>query len=133
MKILTATAVIIACFIATVALGVEEIPVFSGQPTVQYQVDIKTSQKTRLSPDDTARNVLVIVKIGEDYIWKTRGNRRVIHIVPEAGDAHYFIDPEGGGYVKIMVKPDGTFAYLEQVGLEMTSFIYFGSAKMFTP
>ncbi|MEZ5274955.1 MAG: hypothetical protein R3F07_01085 [Opitutaceae bacterium] len=133
MRTSIATAVICACLVASAALGDEEIPVFSGQPSVQYQVDVKTSQRTRLSPDDTARNVLVIVKIGEDYFWKTRGNRRVIHIIPEAGDAHFFIDPDGGGYVKIMTRPDGTFAYLEQVGLEMTSFIYFGSSRTFTP
>jgi hypothetical protein len=127
------TAVTIACFFASAALGLEEVPVFSGQPTVQYQVDIKASQRTRLSPEDSTRNVLVIVKIGEDYFWKTRENRRVIHIVPESGEAHYFIDPEGGGYVKIMKKPDGTYAYVEQVGMDMTLYTYFGFAKSFTP
>lgn len=133
MKAPIAATFLITCLFAGAASGIDEAVVFSGQPTVQYQVDINKSQRTRLSPDDSTRNVLVIVKIGEDYVWKTRGNRRMIHIIPEAGDAHYFIDPEGGGYVKIMARPDGTYIYLEQVGMDMTSFIYFGSARTFTP
>lgn len=45
----------------------------------------------------------------------------------------FFIDPRGGGYVKIEQGLDGEIKFLEHVGIGLTTFTYFGQAKSFAP
>ena len=91
------------------------------------------SHRTKLTSADSTNNAVRIVKIGDDYIWRTRENRKLVYSYPGYGDFHYFIDPIGGGYVKIARTPAGNVTFLEHVGLGMVTITYYGSAQSFTP
>jgi len=110
-----------------------EREVFLGLPTVKYEVSVDESQRTKLSSADSTKNAVRIVKIGDEYIWKTRENRKLIYSYAGYGDFHYFIDSQGGGYVKVARTLGGKVTFLEHVGLGMITITYFGSAQLFTP
>jgi hypothetical protein len=133
MKTQIATVFILAGLCAGLAPAADEREVFFGLPTVKYQVSVDDSQRTKLTSADSTKNAVRIVKIGDEYIWKARENRKLIYSYPGYGDFHYFIDPHGGGYVKIARTPDGKVTFLEYVGLGMVTITYFGSAQSFTP
>ncbi len=115
------------------AHAAEEREVFFALPTVKYEVSVDDSKRTKLSSADSTKNAVRIAKIGAEYIWKTRENRKLIYSYAGYGDFHYFIDPKGGGYVKVERTPDGKVTFLEHVGIGMVTITYFGSAQSFTP
>ena len=71
----------------------DEREVFFGLPTTKYEVSVEGSQRNKLTSDDSTKNAVRIVKIGDDYIWKTQENRKLIYSYAGHGDFHYFIDP----------------------------------------
>ena len=133
MKTQIATLFLLATLCVGLAPAVDEREVFFGFPTIKYQVSVDESQRTKLTTADSTKNAVRIVKVGDDYIWKTRENRKLVYSYPGYGDFHYFIDTQGGGYVKIARTPAGKVTFLEHVGLGMVTITYFGSAQSFTP
>ena len=133
MKTQIATLLLLATLCIGLAPAADEREVFFGLPTTKYQVSVDESQRTKLTTADSTKNAVRIVKVGDDYIWKTRENRKLIYSYPGYGDFHYFIDPQGSGYMKIARTPAGKVTFLEHVGLGMVTITYFGSAQSFTP
>jgi len=133
MKTQIATVLLLAGLCAIPARAADEREVFFGLPTIKYQVSVDESHRTKLTSADSTNNAVRIVKIGDDYIWRTRENRKLVCSYPGYGDFHYFIDPIGGGYVKIARTPAGNVTFLEHVGLGMVTITYYGSAQSFTP
>lgn len=133
MKTQIARLLLLAGLCAIPVSAVDEREVFFGLPTTKYEVSVDESQRNKLTSDDSTKNAVRIVKIGDDYIWKTRENRKLIYSYAGHGDFHYFIDPQGNGYVKIARTPTGRVTFLEHVGLGMVTITYFGSAQSFTP
>ena len=91
--------------VPTVAAAEREV--FFALPTIKYEVSADNSRRTKLSSMDSSKNAIRIAKIGDDYVWKTRENRKLIYSYDGFGEFHYFIDPKGGGYVKIERTPSG--------------------------
>ena len=125
------TVVLTIALFAVSAFASDEREVLVGLPSVQYRVEVDDCDRTRMNDEDSVKNAVRIVKIGDEYIWTTREGRQLIHVV--TGITHYFIDPSGGGYVKVMPKPSGGYSFLEHVGLGMATFTYFGSSDEFSP
>lgn len=133
MKTQFATLLLLAGLCVIPVSAADEREVFFGLPTTKYEVSVDDSQRNKLTSDDSTKNAVRIVKIGDDYIWKTRENRKLIYSYAGYGDFHYFIDPMSNGYVKIARTPTGKVMFLEHIGLGMVTITYFGSAQSFTP
>ncbi len=84
---------------------------------------------------------LLITKLGDEYIWASREQRQLIHY--ESGVFHYFVNPQGGGYIKVYDQntlPDSMrdptkprIVYLEHLSLWLQTTTYWGSAEAFEP
>jgi len=80
---------------------------------------------------------LVIVKRGNSYYWASREMKPLIRTV--SGAFHYFTDPNGGGYIKVvdrrllMEKKNPRYLYMEQLTLWMQTITYWGTADAFSP
>lgn len=113
--------------------------VLDATPTVRIDSDPEHTRRTVLSgPARLEGRVLVVEREGR-YYWATRQNRELLR-APSGGAAHYFIDPTGGGYVKVVdvrgmpgPKRTAAFEFYEHVGLGMGTITYFGTAKTFEP
>ena len=107
----------------------------------------RTSSSDEGSTDETLTEAqknefrLLITKVGDEYIWASREQKQLVH--HKSGAFHYFIDPQGGGYIKVYdqnVLPefmrDSTkprFLYLEHLSLWLETTTYWGSAEVFEP
>ena len=114
-------------------ISAEERDIFYGLPTIKYEVSIDGNQETKLSSAESLKNEVRIVKIGQDYVWKSRGNRKLIYSYSGHGDFHYFIDPTNGGYVKINVLSSGKVAFYEHISLGLATVTYYGNSEVFNP
>lgn len=114
-------------------LSASERDIFYGIPTIKYEVSIDRNQQTKLNSAESLKNEVRIVKIGDDYVWKSRGNRKLIYSYTGQGDFHYFIDPTGGGYVKISMPSSGKVAFFEHISLGLATFTYYGNSEVFNP
>lgn len=124
---------VLSHLVAIPVLATEERDIFYGIPTIKYEVSIDGNQKTKLSSAESLKNEVRIVKIGDDYLWKSRGNRKLIYSYTGKGDFHYFIDPTGGGYVKISMPPSGKVAFFEHISLGLATVTYYGNSEVFNP
>jgi hypothetical protein len=113
------------------AFSEEEINVIKAQPTTKFKVSSEESVKTKLNSSESTKNLVWIVKKNGEYFWKSRENRKIDHFA--GGLYHYFIDPRGGGYVKVEQGLDGEIKFLEHVSIGLTTFTYFGEVKYFNP
>ena len=113
------------------ALSEDEVDVIKAHPTTKFQVSSEESIKTKLNSSESVKSIVWIIKKNGEYFWKSRENRKLDHVV--SGIYHFFIDPRGGGYVKIEQGLDGEIKFLEHVGIGLTTFTYFGQAKSFAP
>ena len=113
------------------ALAEEEIDVIKSKPATKFQLSSEEYLKTQLNSSESAKNLVWIVKRNGHYFWKSREDRKLDHVA--GGLYHYFIDPKGGGYVKVEHGLDGKIEFLEHVGIGMTTLTYFGKAAVFNP
>jgi len=100
-----------------------------------------TSQSFRhsfnLTREQQAQYGIVILKRGNSYFWASREMKPLIHSL--SGAFHYFIEPNGGGYIKVfdrrllMEEKNPRFLYLEHVTLWMQTITYWGTADAFSP
>jgi hypothetical protein len=131
MKILIM--LLLSHLVAIPVLYAVERDIFYGIPTVKYEISIDGNQETKLSSAESLKNEVRIVKIGQDYEWKSRGNRKLIYTYAGHGDFHYFIDPTGGGYVKINMPSSGKIAFFEHISLGLATVTYYGNSVVFNP
>jgi hypothetical protein len=131
MKILMM--LVLSHLVAIPVLSAEERDIFYGIPTVKYEISIDGNQETKLSSAESLKNEVRIVKIGQDYVWKSRGNRKLIYTYAGHGDFHYFIDPKSGGYVKINMPSSGKVAFFEHISLGLATVTYYGNSEVFNP
>jgi len=107
----------------------------------------RTTSSSEGSTDETLTEAqkdeyrLLITKLGDEYIWASREWRHLDHY--KSGAFHYFVDPTGGGYIKVYdqnilpefmrdpTKP--RILYLEHLSLWLQTTTYWGSAEAFEP
>ena len=107
----------------------------------------RTSSSDEGSTDETLTEAqknefrLLITKLGDEYIWASREQRQLDHY--KSGAFHYFVDPTGGGYIKVFdqsVLPDfmkdptkPRILYMEHLSLGLQTTTYWGGAESFEP
>lgn len=124
--------------LAPYVLSAQERVVFRASPSVRVTSDPGRAERRELSPRERAANQVLIVQRGGNYYWASRGDRLLVHIT--SGAFHLYIDPRGGGYVKVYVPPAGAspsgetqLQYFEHVSVLMTTVTYWGPAASFDP
>lgn len=112
--------------------------VLDATPTIRIDSDSSSARRTVLSRSGQLEARLLIVASEGRYYWATRENRE-LQLVSSGIAAYYFIDPLGGGYVKIVTP--GSYSgrsarapvqFYEHVSLGMGTTTYFGTAATFT-
>ena len=116
--------------------GADEI-VLSGRPMTKIESSTKGTKQFGLTPEQQSEFALMIVKRGDSYLWASREMKTLIHSV--SGAFHYFTDPNGGGYIKVvdrrllLEEENPRYLYMEHMTLWMQTFTYWGTAKEFNP
>ncbi len=129
--------VALACLSAVGAMAQSGI-VLDGVPAVRVDSDGTQTKLTMLKGADRTKSRVLIVQAEGRYWWATRENRELFH--HESGVYHYFIDPLGGGYVKVedpflipesLREPSPKVRFYEHVSLGLTTITYWGEAAKF--
>ena len=115
--------------------------VLSGQASVRVFSSDAETERTVLSAAESSKAPLLIMKTSDGgYVWSSREGRRLAHV--ESGAYHYFIDPRGGGFVKILdqaVLPEflrtgeARVQWFETISTELSTITYWGSSESFNP
>ena len=104
--------------------------VLDGTPDTRAIADEESVRREVLTPELRADSRVIIIWDGESYRWVTRENRVLIH--NSGGLFHHFIDPQGGGWIKVM-DHGGNIQYFESVSSFLTTITYWGTASEFNP
>jgi hypothetical protein len=114
--------------------------VLDAKPTAKVESDANSTTRSVLSEADQDKYRVRIAKQGSQYVWASRENRELLH--QSSGAVHYFIDPRGGGYVKVLdtlklpksiSTPGPRYEYMEHVSLLLGTITYWGATDVFEP
>ena len=112
--------------------------VLSARPTVKVESDAASTQRFQLSDAEQEEFRVVITTRDGRYYWISREGRELIHHA--SGAFHYFIDPTGGGYIKVfdtslvpefLRDPGPRFQYFEVLSLWLGTITYWGASEDF--
>jgi hypothetical protein len=112
--------------------------VLDAKPTARVVAGDRTTKHSQLSEDEQTEYRILIVRTGGRYFWVTRQNRELDHRV--SGAFHYFIDPLGGGYIKVLDTralpeslrdPGPRFHYMEHLVTWLNTITYWGASETF--
>src|SRR5215510_14570129 len=118
--------------------------VLDAKPTVRIYSDASSTTRSVLSKADQDNSRIRIAKQGNRYIWVSRENTELMHH-QASGAVHYFIDPHGGGYVKVFDRekvPNSSkstrttgprYEYMEHLTLLLGRITYWGATDTFEP
>jgi len=94
---------------------------FHGFPDSKTEAGPEKATQTTISEIEAPKFDLLIHKLQGIYYWKTRGNRELT--ASQSGIYITFVDPQGGGYMKINTT-DGT--YFECISMGISTITYWG-------
>ena len=129
--------VLVALWAFVVTPTVADTVVLSGVPTIRVTSSSESTSRKDLSDAERQEYGVVIIKRGDEYFWASRENKRLVYSA--SGAFHYFIAPEGSGYIKVadpkllMEKGKTGFLYMEHVHLWFETITYWGTADRFNP
>ncbi len=130
---------IILGFVLSVPLIVmsDESVVLDGSPNVRIVSSSDSTTKSPISQGEKNKYSLKIIKRNGKYLWASRENKRLTYKF--SGAYHYFIEPGGAGYVKVvdrrnlMDKTNPRYLYYEHMSLGLQTYTYWGTAEEFKP
>ncbi len=103
-----------------------------GAPTVQSRSSLEVSHNVKLDNNQKITNRLTILKEEEKYYWQSRDRRELIYQKKKGFDL--FTDPKTGGYVKVVLQPDGRLVYMEHISFkDLHAFTYWGVLTHYAP
>lgn len=111
--------------------------VLDGLPNSTVTSSSLSSSRVVVTGQDREDTRVTIVERDGKYIWKTRGNREVVLFAN--GSEYSFIDPRGGGYVKVFLSgfsadtPPGHVGFMEHATIGDIAFTYWGTTANWTP
>jgi hypothetical protein len=137
---------ILAGFVLLGAIPVEGQVVLDAAPIASVLATPEMSQREDLAEKVREEARVVILKQGDRYVWGTRGGGTLVYVPPQTPTAimHFFIDPGGAGYVKVLdqrgIPEDsilrtagGDIQFFEHVSSGMMTVTYWGEAAEFNP
>lgn len=136
---LSEIAIITALFISATSAVANEA-VIAAEPFIRVRSSASEAAREKLSSSEAKSNALVISKSGSEYIWVSRQSRQLVYL--RSGAYHLFIDPRGGGYVKVfdqnvlpeaMRQPGPRFRWYEHVSVGLETITYWGEGNAFHP
>lgn len=71
-----------------------------AEPDIRLAATRDSATRRVLSASERQQNAVLIVKRGDEYFWASREDRPLVHVL--SGVFHLFIEPSGGGYVKVL-------------------------------
>ena len=125
--------------------------VLDAVPSTSVVSTAEGSSRQVLPATDREENRVLVAKNGESYLWVTRESRELFYSSPLLDSVtsgtpifHYFIDPSGGGYIKVLdqrgVPSDSLLRlegedvqFYEHVSQFLTTITYWGVASGFNP
>ena len=114
--------------------------VLDATPATRVTADQSSSEREVLTPEQREENRIVIEWDGESYRWRTREDRILVYNFALA--FHTFVDPRGGGWVKVLDQSEFPEAlrfegqdvqFYESVSSGLTTLTYWGVADSFDP
>ncbi|OGP28836.1 MAG: hypothetical protein A2038_04205 [Deltaproteobacteria bacterium GWA2_57_13] len=112
--------------------------VLDAKPTIKVESGEGATSRLLLSEPDRTKYRVTIIRRGDRYFWKSREDLELVHHI--SGAFHYFIEPRGGGYIKIfdthtlpesMRDPGPRFCYMEHLTLWLGTITYWGASDEF--
>ncbi|MFQ5779840.1 MAG: hypothetical protein ACE5HN_03525 [Nitrospiria bacterium] len=102
-----------------------------GIPTIQTRSSMEISHNVKLDGNQQLTNAVIITKEGDRYFWETRDRRELL--LKRGKQFDLFIDPETGGYIKV-IEQDGQFVYMEHISIKkLKAFTYWGKMIVYNP
>lgn len=112
--------------------------VLDAKPTVKVESGEGATSRELLSEPDRTKYRITIIRRAGRYFWTSREDRELVHHA--SGAFHYFIEPRGGGYIKVfdthtlresMRDPGPRFRYMEHLTLWLGTITYWGATEEF--
>jgi len=112
--------------------------VLDAKPTVKVESGEGATSRLLLSEPDRTKHRVTITRRDGRYFWTSREDRELLH--HGSGAFHYFIEPGGGGYIKVfdtrtlpesMRDPGPRFRYMEHLTLWLGTITYWGASDEF--
>ena len=113
------------CFFSFEAYG-QDI-VFVGLPVVKNTASHEKSENETLDNKGQLTYKLTILREGGQYYWNSRDNKPLEY--KQNGPFHYFYEPLGGSYIKIMQAEKGKYLYMEHLSLGFNAVTYWGGGS----
>jgi hypothetical protein len=104
--------------------------ILSGLPDIQTKSTVEESVRVEMDSVKKKNHRVIIVKDGDEYIWESRERRKLIRSTQ--GPFTLFIDPTGGGYIKVALS-EGKMIYMEHLSQGWNTFTYWGVVEHFEP
>jgi hypothetical protein len=129
-------------YVLLVSPALSQPVVLDAKPTTKVESHASSTTRSVLSKADQDEYRVRIAKKGNQYIWVSRENRELVHQSTAVGTVHYFIDPRGGGYIKVfdtfslpksIRTPGPRYEYMEHLSLLLGTITYWGATDLFEP
>lgn len=104
--------------------------ILSGLPDIQTKSTVEESVRIEMDSVKKKNHRVIIVKDGDEYIWESRERKKLIRSTQ--GPFTLFIDPTGGGYIKV-APSEGKLIYMEHLSQGLSTFTYWGVVEHFEP
>lgn len=104
--------------------------ILSGLPDIQTKSTVEESVRIEMDSVKKKNHRVIIVKDGDKYYWESRERRELIRSTQ--GPFTLFIDPTGGGYIKV-ASAEGKLVYMEHLSQGLSTFTYWGVVEHFEP
>lgn len=112
--------------------------VLDAKPIVKVESGEGATLRQLLSEPDRTKYRVTIIRRGGRYFWTSREDRELLHHL--SGAFHYFIEPRGGGYIKVfdahtlpesLRDPGPRFRYMEHLTFWLGTITYWGASEEF--
>ncbi len=104
--------------------------ILSGAPDIQTKSTVEESVRIEMDSVKKKNHRVIIIKDGDEFYWESREKRKLIRSIQ--GPFTLFIDPTGGGYIKV-TSSEGKMIYMEHLSQGLNTFTYWGVVEHFEP
>lgn len=104
--------------------------ILSGAPDIQTKSTVEESVRIEMDSVKKMNHRVIIIKDGDEFYWESREKRKLIRSIQ--GPFTLFIDPTGGGYIKVTLS-EGKMIYMEHLSQGLNTFTYWGVVEHFEP
>ncbi|MCG3110855.1 MAG: hypothetical protein MCM46_03420 [Candidatus Manganitrophus sp. SB1] len=104
--------------------------ILSGAPDIQTKSTVEESVRIEMDSVKKKNHRVIIIKDGDEFYWESREKRKLIRSIQ--GPFTLFIDPTGGGYIKV-APSEGKMIYMEHLSQGLNTFTYWGVVEHFEP